>query len=77
MKNTVVIAFGERLTRMIEDKDEIKKVVTGEGDFVTRHFKTKAELEAYMLGLEDQDGWFNFRPLTEKEVGIYNHLIHR
>lgn len=57
----VTVIFGSDAVREYFDnsKATIKSLKTL-GDVVKRAFSTKAELDAYLTGLSDSDGWLDY-----------------
>lgn len=57
----VTVIFGSEAVREYFDnsKATIKSLKTL-GDVVRRSFATKAELDAYLTGLADSDGWLEY-----------------
>lgn len=72
-KFDVVVVFGaDAVSEYVEAWDNNEQISEGRleelGCVVRRSFKTEAEKKAYLLALEDADGWW------ENTVAEENHL---
>ena len=68
-----VIAFGTELCDCIDER-RWKDIPKAYGEFKVYNFKTEAEKQAYMQGLEDANGWeatWTLDKSEEKAVSKY------
>lgn len=57
----VVVVFGQMATSAISENEPLRdKYGCIDGDVVERKFNTKAELNAYLQGINDMDGWMEY-----------------
>lgn len=57
----VTVIFGTDAVREYSDNSRATiKSLNELGSVVKRSFSTKAELDAYLTGLEDSDGWMEY-----------------
>ena len=76
------MVFGSSATDayLEEGVKAMKKVLNnGDGQLLRREFKTTAERNAYMLGLEDMNGWEDWADISagdlEKHKDIFSKLL--
>lgn len=77
---SVVVVFGECAAQAYEEKGftAMRSVLkNGDGMLVRKDFNTKAEVEAYIEGLEDSRGWEEFCVLDKEDVAWHPRLIKR
>jgi hypothetical protein len=70
-KFKAVVVFGETAANAYgwEDMKKMCSLVRGgEGSLSVREFDTEAERRAYILGIDDADGWLGAAVLSDKDA---------
>lgn len=65
----IIVAFGESATDAYDEGFKcMKRVIkNGDGMLLRRKFNSQGEVDAYLLGLEDQVGWESSVPLSASD----------
>lgn len=70
IKPRVIMAYGETLSDLVVENETIPE--NFDGHFEERTFETAAEVEAYLLGVEDGDGWMGWSPAAIEGAGDHD-----
>lgn len=69
MKYKVTIIFGEYAAKAyMNDGVEGIRDHYGEGQLTVREFDTEAEKKAYIMGIDDSDGWLGAAVLSDEDA---------
>lgn len=79
-KEIVIIVFGEEAVDAYYDcglKGLQAAIENGDGRVVKREFNTKEEADAYLLGIDDMDGWLAYETIEEDDINNHQKIINK
>lgn len=65
MSHTVTIIFGDAAVRAFNNGERSRAELQNLGDIVERTFSSKIEANAYLMGIDDADGWLDSMVLED------------
>lgn len=80
IKEVVTIVFGEEAVDAYYDcglKGLQAAIENGDGRVVKREFDTKEEAQAYLLGIDDMDGWLAYAEIEEDDINNHQRIINK